>query len=218
MKDITIGIVRDGNIEQCRDLCDELMAFQKAKATISPECFDSMNFDTRMKRSWQHALDRQLIVAKDGDIPVGYVFSTIESVGEGRDAIPDWAPKVENGKGFYPDWPDFPSKVGCLSNLYLRDGYRHIGLGSKLFDLAMEWLESFMDVPVVFIYISNGNDEALDFYLKRGFTFSHDVFGGFIKAVYTFVDSSHRRCVTGRGGTARQTGGVSLLRYREGRM
>ena len=187
MKNITIDIVRDGNIEQCRDLCNELMAFQKAKATIFPECFDPMNFDTRMKRSWEHALDRQVIVAKDGGVPVGYVFSTIENIGESRYAIPDWAPKVENGKGFYPDWPDLPPKVGCLSNLYLRDGYRNLGLGSKLFDMAMEWLESFEDVPVIFIYISNGNDEALDFYLKRGFTISHEVFGGFITAVYAFV-------------------------------
>jgi hypothetical protein len=52
--------------------------------------------------------------------------------------------------------------------------------------MSMEWLESFKDVDLVFIYVSNGNDAALHFYLSRGFTFSHDVFGGFIKAVYKF--------------------------------
>ena len=51
----------------------------------------------------------------------------------------------------------------------------------------MDWLESFADVNLTFIYISNGNDEALNFYLSRGFTYSHDVFGGFIKAVYKFT-------------------------------
>lgn len=61
-----------------------------------------------------------------------------------------------------------------------------MGLGSKLFDMSMEWLESFQDIDVVFIYISNGNDAVLDFYLSRGFTFSHDVFGRFIKAVYKY--------------------------------
>ena len=48
----------------------------------------------------------------------------------------------------------------------------------------MEWLESFSDVNVIFVYISNGNDAALDFYLKNGFIYSHDVFGGFIKTAY----------------------------------
>ena len=50
MENITVEIVQDGNIEQCRALCDELMAFQKSQATLSPESFDFMNFDTRMKK------------------------------------------------------------------------------------------------------------------------------------------------------------------------
>lgn len=63
-----------------------------------------------------------------------------------------------------------------------------MGIGSKLLNKAMEWLESFPDVNVSFVYISNGNDNALDFYIKHGFTFSHDVFGEFIKAAYKFKD------------------------------
>ena len=42
MKSITVEIVEDGNIEQCRELCNELMAFQKSKAVIAPEVFDLM--------------------------------------------------------------------------------------------------------------------------------------------------------------------------------
>jgi hypothetical protein len=41
-------IITDEEIEYCRDLCNELMAFQKSKAHITPELFDHMNFDTRM--------------------------------------------------------------------------------------------------------------------------------------------------------------------------
>ncbi|WP_246042055.1 GNAT family N-acetyltransferase [Cohnella pontilimi] len=162
------------------------MAFQKSKAVLAPEAFDSMNFDTRMKKSYESALESQVIVVKDNGIPVGYVFSTVDIVEKNAGSYPQWAPieNVENPQGFYPEWIELPQKIGCLSNLYLRDGYRDMGLGTKLFEKAMEWLESFPDVDLVFIYISNGNDAALNFYLSRGFTFSHDVFGDFIKAVY----------------------------------
>lgn len=50
VKNITFEIVTDGNIEHCRDLCDELMAFQKSMAVIAPEQFDGMSFDTRLKK------------------------------------------------------------------------------------------------------------------------------------------------------------------------
>jgi ribosomal protein S18 acetylase RimI-like enzyme len=188
MDNITIEVVRDGNIEQCRELCNELMAFQKSKATIAPETFDTMNFDNRMKKSYESSLESQVVVIKDNGIPVGYVFSTIEDIENSKSSLPEWAPveEIENSRGFYPEWDNLPNKIGCLNNLYLRDQYRDRGLGSKLFEMSMEWLESFLDVDLVFIYISNGNEAAINFYLSRGFTFSHDVFGGFIKAVYKF--------------------------------
>lgn len=189
MQNITFEILEDGNIEQCRVLCNELMAFQKSKAYIQPELFDLMDFDTRMKKSYENALRSQVIIVKDNDIPVGYVFSTIEAVSAAeKNAYPDWAPVVENSMGFYPDWVVLPQNIGCLSNLYLRDAYRGTGLGTKLFDMTMEWLGSFPDVNLVFVYISNGNDAALKFYLDHGYIFSHNVFGEFIKAAYLRFD------------------------------
>jgi len=187
LHNLTLEVVRDGSIEQCRELCDELMAYQKSKAALAPEAFDAMNFDTRMKRSYENALDSQVIVAKDNGVPVGYVFSTIDLVAEeDRAAVPAWAPvaEAETARGFYPDWLRLPAKIGCLSNLYVRDAYRRTGLGSRLFDEAIEWLENHPDATDIFIYVSNGNDSALRFYLDRGFKYSHEVFGGFIHAVY----------------------------------
>lgn len=186
MENITIEVVTDGNIEQCRELCNELMAFQKSMASIAPESFDTMNFDTRMKKSFENALASQVIVVKDNGTPVGYVFSTIDNIEHSKNMIPAWAPveDLANTKGFYPDWADLPNKVGLLNNLYLRDEYRAWGLGSKLFEMAMDWLESFDDVDVIFVFVSNGNEAALKFYLSRGFTYSHEVFDGFITAVY----------------------------------
>ena len=183
-ENITIELVADGNIEQCRELCNALMAFQKSQAVLSPESFDQMTYETRLKASYDNSPVSQLVVAKDCGVPVGYVFSTIENVSSGdKSSLPDWAPQLgDEMKGFYPDWA--PDKVGCLNHLYFDPAYRGRGLGSLLLGDAMAWLESFDDVGVTFVYISNGNKAALDFYLKNGFVFSHDVFGGFIQAAY----------------------------------
>ncbi len=110
MKNITIEILGEKDIEQCRELCDGLMAFQKSKAFMEPERFDGMNFDTRMKKSWESALEKHAAIAKDGALPVGYVFSTVES-----------AEGMKNSSfRLLPDTAGFPERIGCLSNLYIR--------------------------------------------------------------------------------------------------
>lgn len=38
-------------------------------------------------------------------------------------------------------------------------------------------------MELICIFISNGNDGTMDFYLKHGFSYSHEVLGGFIQAV-----------------------------------
>lgn len=185
MLNLIFETIRDDNIELCRELCDELMSFQKSKATISPEAFDGMNFDTRMKKSYEGALRKHVVVVKDGAEPVAYVFSAIDEESEAsRNYFPDWAPGGENYMGFYPEWVRLPQKIGCLNNLYIRDKYRGLGIGAKLCDMSMEWLNSFSDCDLSFVYISNGNDEAYNFYIRKGFKYSHEVFGGFIKAAY----------------------------------
>jgi hypothetical protein len=109
MANITYELITDGNIEICRDLCNALMAFQKEQATIGKEAFDMMNFDTRMKVSYAGALRAHVVVAKDGDKAVGYIFSTIdETPEEARGYFPPWAPKGEGFIGFYPEWLELP--------------------------------------------------------------------------------------------------------------
>jgi Acetyltransferases len=185
MANITYELITDGNIEICRDLCNALMAFQKEQATIGKEAFDMMNFDTRMKVSYAGALRAHVVVAKDGDKAVGYIFSTIdETPEEARGYFPPWAPKGEGFIGFYPEWLELPQNTGCLSNLYVLPEYKGMGIGKKLTEMAVEWLESFDDVDISFVYISNGNDNAEEFYKKFGFTYCHDVYGGFIRAAY----------------------------------
>ena len=187
---ITIELITADNIDLCRELCNELMAFQKSKAVIAQEVFDQMNFDTRMKVSYEKALRSQVLLVRDNGVPIGYVFSTVDDVVDpGQVTLPPWAP-VKEGEpviGFNPAWLK-PQLVGTLSNLYFKEEYRGIGLGRHVVELAMEWFDSFDDVNVILIHVSNGNDAALRFYLNNGFTFSHDVFGGFIQAVYKVKD------------------------------
>jgi hypothetical protein len=65
------------NLNYCRDLCNELMAFQKSKSSIKAELFDNMNFDPRMIPSIKSAIYNYTVVVKDDDKIVGYVYSNI---------------------------------------------------------------------------------------------------------------------------------------------
>lgn len=157
-------------IEYCRDLCNELMAFQKLKAYIKPELFDSMNFETRMIPSVKSALHNYIVVVKDDEEIVAYVYSNI-------------SPK-ETYTNEFATFFDLSSvseqNIGCLSQFFIKERYRKYGIGSKLFDMSMSWLSEYEDVEDYFIYVSNGNTDALDFYQHKGFKVSHDILDGFI--------------------------------------
>ena len=163
-------IISEEEIECCRELCNELMAFQKSKAYIQPELFDNMNFDTRMIPSVKKALHNYIVVVKDENQIVGYVYSNI-------------SPK-ETYSNEFATFFDLNSvsgdTVGCLSQFYIKEGYRQYGIGSKLFTMSMEWLQQFDEIEDYFIFVSNGNDDALEFYKRKGFSISHDILDGFI--------------------------------------
>ncbi|WP_078410555.1 GNAT family N-acetyltransferase [Priestia abyssalis] len=167
---LTYEMIHDENIECCRDLCNELMAFQKSKSYIKPELFDNMNFDTRMIPSIKRALYNYTVVVKDDDKIVGYVYSNI-------------SPKETYSNEFATFFdPSSVSKknAGCLSQFYIKEEYRQYGVGSILFDMSMMWLKQFDDVEDYFIFVSNGNHNALEFYKRKGFFVSHDILDGFI--------------------------------------
>ncbi|MGG4169415.1 GNAT family N-acetyltransferase [Rossellomorea vietnamensis] len=165
-------VIPEEKAEYCRDLCNELMLFQKSKAFIAPERFDTMNFDTRMLPSIQSAVHNYLVIVKDPEKNevIAYVYTNI-------------SPKEAYSNDFATFF-DLSSvqkeNVGCLSQFYIKEGYRQLGIGSKLFDMSMKWLKSFEDIEDYFVFTSNGNLEALAFYKRRGFTVSHDILDGFI--------------------------------------
>lgn len=168
-------VISEDNISCIRDLCNGLMAYQKSVAHIHPEFFDGMCFETRMVPAVKSSKANYIVVAKDGDEVIGYAYSTI-------------APKEIYSGGFATlqchAFFDFDSvegdDVGCLSQFFIKEGYRSKGIGGVMFDMSMEWLRSFEDVKDVFIFVSDGNDGALKFYLDKGFKTSHRILDGFI--------------------------------------
>jgi GNAT superfamily N-acetyltransferase len=163
-------IIPEERIEDCRDLCNELMSFQKSQAYIKPELFDNMNFKTRLIPSIKSAIHNYIVVVKHDDNIVGYVYSNI-------------SPKeiFSNEFATFFDLSSVSRKnVGCLSQFYIKEGYRQYGVGSQLFNMSVKWLNQFKDVEDYFIFVSNGNDNALEFYKRKGFSVSHDILDGFI--------------------------------------
>ena len=172
---IKYEVVSEGNISCIEELCNDLMAYQKSKAYINPEWFDKMSFETRVIPSVRGAKANFVIVAKDDDEIVGYAYSNISR-------------KETYSGGFATlepvDFFDFSSvkgeDVGCLSQFYIKDAYRNTGIGSILFQKSMDWLSCFESIEDLFIFVSNGNENAMRFYLGKGFKMSHQILDGFI--------------------------------------
>jgi GNAT superfamily N-acetyltransferase len=163
-------VISDDSIICIKDLCNELMAYQKSKSYIHSELFDDMSFETRMIPSVKSAKNNYILVAKDDNKIVGYVYSNISS--------------KETYSNQFATFFDLDSvkndKVGCLSRFYITEGYRNIGIGTVLFKKSMDWLNSFKSISDSFIFVSNGNDNALKFYQGKGFKISHQILDGFI--------------------------------------
>jgi GNAT superfamily N-acetyltransferase len=163
-------IISDENIHCIKDLCNELMSYQKSISYIHSELFDNMSFETRIIPSVKSASANYIMVAKDENEIVAYVYSNISSKETYSNEFATFfnLDSVEN------------DEVGCLSQFYIKEGYRNIGIGTVLFNKSMEWLNSFQSISDLFIFVSNGNDNALKFYQGKGFKISHQILDGFI--------------------------------------
>ena len=154
-----------------KELCNELMMYQKKLSSITPERFDSMSFETRFLPSLEKASENFILLATSDDLPVGYVYCNISTK------------KVyDSDFATFFDMDSVDDEVGCLSQFYIKEGFRNKGIGSRLFDEGMKWLSSY-DLKDLFIFVSNENDYALEFYKNKGFNHSHDILDGFISVL-----------------------------------
>jgi GNAT superfamily N-acetyltransferase len=163
-------VISEDSIHCIKDLCNELMAYQKSISYIHTELFDNMSFETRMIPSVKSAKANYILVAKDDNEIVGYVYSNISPKETYSNAFATFF-DLDSVKG---------DDVGCLSQFYLKEGNRNMGIGSVLFEKSMDWLGSYKSITDLFIYVSNGTDNALKFYQGKGFKISHQILDGFI--------------------------------------
>lgn len=115
-------VITEEKIRLCRDLCNKLMAFQKSKAHITPERFDSMNFETRMIPSVKSALHNYREIVKDDEEIAGYVYSNV-------------SPKeaCSNDFAIFFDLTSVGKRhVGCLSQFFI-----------KMLQTIWNWISSF---------------------------------------------------------------------------
>lgn len=168
-------VISEDKITSIENLCNELMVYQKSRAHIHPEWFDNMCFETRMIPSIKGAKENFIIISKDDDEIIGYAYSNISSKYTYSDGFATLDPV-----NFF----DFDSvqgnDVGCLSQFYIKEDYRRTGIGTVLFNKSLDWLNSFESINDLFIFVSNGNDNALKFYENKGFKISHQILDGFI--------------------------------------
>lgn len=187
MAKIKIQDISNDNVEICRELCNELMAYQASKSRIATEALKAMTFDNRLKPSFESAQWKKLLVAFDGENPIGYGFAVVSDVKEeSRNLVPAWANNIykEGQLIFYPTEQELPSRLGTFNNLYIKTEYHGLGLGYQLSIQVMDWMKSVEGITGVYVYVSNGNEQVVDFYKRLGFQFSHEVLGGFITAYY----------------------------------
>ncbi|MBS8266382.1 GNAT family N-acetyltransferase [Mesobacillus boroniphilus] len=167
---IRYELIPDEQITRVKHLCNELMSYQKSLATVRPELFNGMSFESRMVPSVKNAKANYIIAAMDGDEIVGYVYSNVSPKEVYSNEFATFF-DMDSVKG---------NDVGCLSQFYLKEGYRSMGIGSVLYEKSKDWLDSFDDIHDQFIYVSNGNVAALQFYKSKGFKVSHQILDGFI--------------------------------------
>lgn len=192
MKDCATNniVIRDctaAGSEICRELSNALYQHQAnmCQDPLYKKILGEMCYETRLGPSFAGAAEKLLLVAFDGEKPVGYLFADAgEVTEENRNMMPAWGKSIPGeAKGFYPDWLETPVRIGSLNNLYVLPEYRGHGLGEELTRRGMEWLRALPGARYLFVDVSNGNNTA-DFYAKFGFRYSHDVLGGMIKAYY----------------------------------
>ena len=87
MKKLTNLMIRDctsQGSEICHELADALYQHQAAMAKdpLHKETLGNMRYENRLKPSFDSADEKQLLVAFDGEKPVGYIFTAAEEVTE----------------------------------------------------------------------------------------------------------------------------------------
>ena len=150
-------VTKKEDVEVLRPLVDQLFKLQAERADKKwKQILSSMTIESRLLPDFEAEVfpyaDTQLIMVKDEDINryVGFAYSAM-----GRD------------------------QKGNLKLFYLEDAYRGKGVGSKLFEDAMAFIEAHQPEEIL-IYVSNGNEQGLNFYTSKGFRYKSMFMDGMV--------------------------------------
>lgn len=187
MTDFEIIEVTESELSQCRDLCNALMEHQAQQSHTHSYILTAMNFENRLKPSFENSENKKLLLARYKGQPIAYAFANTYYMEEtGRFFVPEWLmPIYKKGQlVFYPDSQKLPATIGVFNNLYVLPKYQGKKVGLQLAKPIMHWLRS-SHAADLYVYVSNGNEaKTIPFYNKLGFAFSHQVLDGFITALH----------------------------------
>ena len=135
---------RLGGVEQI-DVTEPLWQKQKAYHlkidTINPECFNGIEFSTRMQQLKDKAESLIAILAEDSEAKeiVAYCLATINA-----------------------------AKLGEVDSVYVEEPYRGQGIGTELIRIALNWMEE-NKASKTKIHVLESNQQALKLYRALGF-------------------------------------------------
>ena len=118
---------------------------------LLPDTFQAVEGDIRTDESidnWIQADDRTYLVAVCNDQVIGFVSVAVKSYG----SMPMYV----------------PLRYGLIDNALVASDHRRGGIGAQLFDGAIAWLQA-RGVDSAQVQVWNKNEEAMNFYAKRGF-------------------------------------------------
>jgi len=150
-------VAKKEDVEVIRPLVDQLFKLQAERAEDKwKPILSSMTMESRVLPDFEAEVfpyaDTQLIMVKDEDTNryVGFAYSAM-----GRD------------------------QKGNLKLFFLEKAYRGKGVGSKLFEDAMAFIEAHQPEEIM-IAVSNGNEQGFNFYTSKGFRFKSMFMDGMV--------------------------------------
>ena len=138
MNDFNITIGSRELLDRVGPLWEELNAFHVGIGKAFSGDLSRRNFDTRKVEFSKKAAKMHVLIASVGN-DVGYCVSTINN-----------------------------DSVGEIDSLYVKKEHRSKGLGRRMVEAALHWLNE-NNVQKKVVVVLEGNTEALEFYQSLGF-------------------------------------------------
>ena len=141
MTDILYRTTGEQDLDIVAPLWEKLVLHHRDRSVHFKKKFDGLAWETRRRELLKKAAGGTMRVdlAYDGKKLVGYCVSTVIS-----------------------------AKRGEIDSVYIEDGYRDRGIGTRFMEAAMVWLHE-QGAEKWEIGVAAGNEEVLPFYARFGF-------------------------------------------------